>query len=95
MSIDKMTLPIQRIPISAIAGQRAIEREEVNRSLCLEDHGIWNLHSRMISITNKFPDLQNPNDDEWLVDKEKIKKPRPTIDLPPVLRIPLPSAATP
>ena len=72
-----------------------IEREEVKRRACLDDHGIWNLRSRMISITSKFPDLRNPDDDKWLIDKEKIKKPRPTTDMLPPLRIPRPAAATP
>jgi hypothetical protein len=94
-SIDKMTRLSNEFQSALQLANNAIEREEVKRSLCLEDHGIWNLRSRMISITSKFPDLRNPDDDKWLVDKEKIKKPRPTIDLLPVLRIPRPSAATP
>jgi hypothetical protein len=94
-SIDKMTRLSNEFQSALQMANSAIEREEVKRSLCLEDHGIWNLRSRMISITSKFPDLRNPDDDKWLVDKEKIKKSRPTIDLQLVPRIPRPAAATP
>ena len=94
-SIDKMTRLSNEFHSALQLANSAIEREEVKRNTFAEDHGIWSLRSRIISITSKFPDLRNPEDDKWLVDKEKVKKPRPTIDTLPPLRIPRPAQATP
>ncbi|KIM33675.1 hypothetical protein M408DRAFT_14308 [Serendipita vermifera MAFF 305830] len=93
-SIDKMTRLSNEFQSALQLANTAIEREEVKRNMFAEEHGIWSLRSRMISITSKFPDLRNPEDDKWLVDKEKVKKPRPIDQLPP-LRIPRPAQPTP
>lgn len=79
-SIDKLTRLSSEFQSALQLANKTIEREETKRKLCLEDHAIWTLRSRMVSVTSKFPDLRNADDDKWLVDKEKVKKPRPIVD---------------
>lgn len=78
-SIDKLTRLSIEFQSALELATKAIEREETKKAMCDADQGIWTLRSRMIAITNKFPDLRNEEDDKWLVDKEKVKKTK-TID---------------
>lgn len=79
-SIDKLTRLSIEFQSALELANKAIEREETKKAMCDADQGIWTLRSRMIAITNKFPDLRNEEDDKWLVDKEKVKKPKQSID---------------
>ncbi|KAG8826414.1 Enhancer of polycomb-like protein 1 [Serendipita sp. 401] len=75
-SIDKLTRLSVEFQSALQLANKAIEREETKRKICAENKAIWSLRSRMVSITSKYPDLRNAEDDKWLVDKEK-KPPLP------------------
>lgn len=83
-SIDKLTRLSSEFQSAIALTNKAIERESLKAEMCDEDQVIWNFRARMVSITSKYPDLRNADDDKWLVDKEKIKKPKPMLDLPPI-----------
>lgn len=72
-SIEKLSR-LQREFSSALQlAEKAIEREEVKQTIYDENKTIWGLRTRMVNITAKFPTLRNPEDEKWLVDKEKRK----------------------
>ncbi|KAG8834822.1 Enhancer of polycomb-like protein 1 [Serendipita sp. 399] len=79
-SIDKLTRLSVEFQSALQLANKAIEREETKRKICAENKAIWNLRSRMVSITSKYPDLRNVEDDKWLVDKEKKPPQPPKID---------------
>ncbi|CAG8546714.1 15240_t:CDS:2, partial [Acaulospora colombiana] len=73
-SIDKLTRLSVEFQSALQLATRAIEREEAKKELCDMDQVVWTWRTQLVSITSKFPDLRNPDDDKWLVDKEKVKK---------------------
>lgn len=93
-SIEKMRRLDSELQSAIGVVVKTIEREDTKRLMCQEDYAIWKFRTRMVSITSKYPDLRSPDDEKWLVDKEKVKKPKPTDALPP-LRIPRASASAP
>jgi hypothetical protein len=77
-SIDKLTRLSVEFQSALQLANKAIEREEAKKELCDMDQVVWTWRTQLVSITSKFPDLRNPDDDKWLVDKEKVKKIKPT-----------------
>ena len=94
-SVEKLTRLNVEFEIALELVDKVVEREEIKREICVNDANIWARRSRMIAVTNKFPNLRSPEDDKYLIDKEKIKRKPLGVDTTNILRIPrggLPSA---
>jgi enhancer of polycomb-like protein len=93
-SIDKLTRLSSEFQSAIALTKKTMEREDLKADTCGEDQTIWNFRARMVSITSKYPDLRNADDDKWLIDKERVKKPKAIDSLPPI-KIPRIPASTP
>jgi enhancer of polycomb-like protein len=94
-SVEKLTRLNIEFEIALELVDKIVEREEVKREICAHDAHIWGHRNCMIAVTNKFPNLRSPEDDKYLIDKEKIKRKPLGVDTTNILRIPrggLPSA---
>ena len=94
-SVEKLTRLNLEFEIALELVDKLVEREEIKREICANDANVWGHRSCMIAVTNKFPNLRTPEDDKYLIDKEKIKRKPLGVDTTNILRIPrggLPSA---
>jgi enhancer of polycomb-like protein len=94
-SVEKLTRLNLEFEFALELVDKVVEREEIKREICHNDTNIWAHRSCMIAVTNKFPNLRSPEDDKYLIDKEKIKRKPLGVDTTNILRIPrggLPSA---
>jgi hypothetical protein len=94
-SVEKLTRLNIEFEIALELVDKLVEREEIKREICANDANIWGHRRCMIAVTNKFPNLRSPEDDKYLIDKEKIKRKPLGVDTNNILRIPrggLPSA---
>ena len=94
-SVEKLTRLNIEFEIALELVDKVVEREEIKREICAHDANIWGHRGCMIAVTNKFPNLRSPEDDKYLIDKEKVKRKPLGVDTTNILRIPrggLPSA---